>query len=61
MLTNEIGCMNLFTIRPNVAALQRAEWDTDKKLPVLIWIHGGSFGFGASTDPMWGTVILSYD
>lgn len=51
--------MNLFIIRPSAAALQRIGWDTNKKLPVFIWIHGGGFGFGAGTDPMWGTLILS--
>lgn len=25
-----------------------------KRLPVLLWIHGGGYAFGAGTDPMWG-------
>ncbi|KAJ5320723.1 carboxylesterase [Penicillium atrosanguineum] len=29
-----------------------------QKLPVLVWIHGGGFAFGAGTDPMWDPVRL---
>jgi acetylcholinesterase len=32
-------CLNLNVFRPSV-------WDQSKKLPVLVYIHGGSFNFG---------------
>lgn len=51
---SEFDCLNLFITRPSNKALARIEY-VDRKLPVLIWIHGGGYGFGAATDPMWGT------
>ncbi len=55
---SEIDCLNLFIVRPSAAALERIGWDEDHELPVFVWIHGGGYGFGASTDPMWGTDIV---
>ncbi|CZR63734.1 uncharacterized protein PAC_13631 [Phialocephala subalpina] len=49
---SEFECLNLFLIRPSKEALSRIGKENEK-LPVLIWIHGGAFGFGAGTDPMW--------
>lgn len=51
---SEIDCLNLFIIRPSAVALARIGWVSGKKLPVLLWIHGGGYAFGAGTDPMWG-------
>ncbi|KAH8666578.1 para-nitrobenzyl esterase [Xylariales sp. PMI_506] len=50
---SEFDCLNLFVIRPSAAALARQGLTSGAKLPVLVWIHGGGFGFGAGTDPMW--------
>lgn len=48
--------MNLLIVRPSPSALRKAGFDANNvKLPVYVNIHGGGFGFGASTDPMWGT------
>lgn len=55
---SEFDCLNLFIVRPSqtaLAGLGRA--DPNHKLPVLLWIHGGGYGFGAATDPMWGTYV----
>ncbi|KUJ09746.1 putative carboxylesterase [Mollisia scopiformis] len=49
---SEFECLNLFIIRPSKEALSRFGKENEN-LPVLIWIHGGAFGFGAGTDPMW--------
>lgn len=52
---SEFDCLNLFLVRPSNEALKRKGLDYSKDaLPVLVWIHGGGYGFGASTDPMWG-------
>lgn len=53
---SEFDCLNLFIVRPSQHALARIGKANDK-LPVLLWIHGGAFGFGAGTDPMWGMRI----
>ena len=57
---SETDCLNLFVIRPSIAALTRIGWDPVKKLPVMIWIHGGGYSFGAGTDPMWGKTHQTY-
>lgn len=52
---SEFDCLNLFIVRPSTEALKRAGINTSiTSLPVLVWIHGGGFGFGAATDPNWG-------
>ncbi|KAH8891219.1 para-nitrobenzyl esterase [Thozetella sp. PMI_491] len=49
---SEFDCLNLFIIRPSAMAL--ASRGLEKvTLPVLAWIHGGGFAFGAATNPMW--------
>ncbi|KAF8853850.1 alpha/beta-hydrolase [Acephala macrosclerotiorum] len=48
---SEFECLNLFIVRPSREALSRIGKDNER-LPVLVWIHGGAFGFGAGTDPM---------
>ncbi|KAH8659774.1 Alpha/Beta hydrolase protein [Xylariales sp. PMI_506] len=51
---SEFDCLNLFVVRPSAKALERAGCNpVTSKLPVLVWIHGGAFAFGAGTDPMW--------
>jgi carboxylesterase type B len=53
---SETLCLNLFIVRPSAAAILQAGYDiSDIKLPVYFYIHGGAFGFGAGTDPIWGT------
>jgi Carboxylesterase family len=52
---SEFDCLNLFVVRPSQTALAGlGRGDPALKLPVLVWIHGGGYGFGAATDPMWG-------
>jgi Carboxylesterase family len=52
---SEFDCLNLFIVRPSPSALGKAGFDANNvKLPVYVNIHGGGFGFGAGTDPMWG-------
>jgi carboxylesterase type B len=47
--------LNLFITRPSAEALAAAGFDVvNRKLPVYVYIHGGAYGFGAGTDPMWG-------
>jgi len=53
VIESEFECLNLFIVRPSATALARIGINGDAKLPVLVWIHGGGFGFGAGTDPMW--------
>lgn len=48
-----LSCLNLFITRPSIQALKELGKE-HASLPVFVWIHGGGFGFGASTDPMWG-------
>ncbi|KFZ17017.1 hypothetical protein V501_01939 [Pseudogymnoascus sp. VKM F-4519 (FW-2642)] len=56
---SEFDCLNLFVVRPSQTALSKlGSPDSNRKLPVLIWIHGGGFGFGAGTDPMWDPTRL---
>lgn len=55
---DEYHCLNLFVIRPSPEALQRAGLGGDIKLPVYVNIHGGGFGFGAGSDPMWDPTRL---
>jgi carboxylesterase type B len=56
---SETECLNLFIVRPSPAAILQAGYDPiHAKLPVYFYIHGGAFGFGASTDPIWGTHSL---
>ncbi|KAH0359447.1 alpha/beta-hydrolase, partial [Aureobasidium melanogenum] len=51
---DEFTCLNLFIIRPNQESLSRLGlWKDFDKLPVYVYIHGGGYGFGAATDPMW--------
>ncbi|KAJ5902719.1 hypothetical protein N7495_003247 [Penicillium taxi] len=50
---SELDCLNLFIVRPSKDALVKRGYDTNIPLPVFAWIHGGAFGFGAGTDPMW--------
>lgn len=54
VVDDELRCLNLFVIRPSPEALRRAGLGADTKLPVYVNNHGGGFGFGAGTDPMWG-------
>lgn len=57
---SEFECLNLFVVRPSNTALAKLispDSNQTQKLPVLIWIHGGGYGFGAGTDPMWGKYI----
>jgi carboxylesterase type B len=52
---SETECLNLFVVRPSPSALSKAGYDPiQAKLPVYFYIHGGGFGFGAGTDPIWG-------
>jgi carboxylesterase type B len=45
-------------VRPSPAALLKAGFDpVQANLPVYFYIHGGGFGFGAGTDPIWGTCL----
>lgn len=53
MTESEFDCLNLLIQRPSKEALKRI-WKENEELPVFVWIHGGGFGFGAGTDPMWG-------
>lgn len=57
---SEFDCLNLFIVRPSTSWLQHAGFDEkeDLKLPVYLNIHGGGFGWGAGTDPMWGNTPL---
>jgi carboxylesterase type B len=58
---SETECLNLFIVRPSPAALSRAGYDPIyPNLLVYFYIHGGAFGFGARTDPIWGTCLLAY-
>ncbi|KAH6662123.1 putative carboxylesterase [Halenospora varia] len=50
---SEFDCLNLFIIRPSREALSQRGYDPDIRLPVFTWVHGGAYGFGAGTDPMW--------
>ena len=50
---SELECLNLFICRPSPAALSKIGRSYAEKLPVMIWIHGGGFGFGSGSDPMW--------
>lgn len=57
---SEFDCLNLFIVRPSASCLRSAgvdKWE-DVKLPVYLNIHGGGFGWGAGTDPMWGNAPL---
>jgi carboxylesterase type B len=55
---SETECLNLFIVRPSPVALSEAGYDpTQTKLPVYFYIHGGGFGFGAGTDPIWGMYL----
>ncbi len=54
VLESEFDCLNLFITRPSAAVLQRAGHKRDANLPVMIWIHGGGYGYGAGSDPPWG-------
>ncbi|KAL2684526.1 hypothetical protein Neosp_005604 [[Neocosmospora] mangrovei] len=50
---DEFECLNLFIVRPSKEALAKHDIDAETtRLPVLIWIHGGGFIDGASTDPV---------
>ncbi|KAK6002935.1 hypothetical protein QM012_000780 [Aureobasidium pullulans] len=49
---SEFDCLNLFVVRPNPALVR------DAPLPVYFYIHGGGYGFGAGTDPMWNPTAL---
>ncbi|KAF2151250.1 carboxylesterase [Myriangium duriaei CBS 260.36] len=56
---SEFDCLNLFVVRPSAEALDRLGLDGhNTKLPVFVWIHGGGYGFGASTDPPWDPARL---
>lgn len=56
VIESELDCLNLFIQRPSPEALRRIGKE-NAALPVFVWIHGGGFGFGAGTDPMWGRFI----
>jgi carboxylesterase type B len=51
---SEFDCLNLFIARPSAAALQQAGCNFDESLPVMVWIHGGGYEYGAGSDPPWG-------
>ena len=51
---SEFDCLNLFITRPATAALQQAGCSGGTGVPVMVWIHGGGFGWGAGSDPSWG-------
>ncbi|OJJ44589.1 hypothetical protein ASPZODRAFT_696556 [Penicilliopsis zonata CBS 506.65] len=56
---SEFECLNLFIVRPSPSALERAGLDAkNARLPVYFMIHGGGWGFGAGTDPMWDPTRL---
>lgn len=48
---SEFECLNLFVVRPKPALVR------DRPLPVYFYIHGGGYGFGAGTDPMWSEFV----
>jgi hypothetical protein len=57
---SEFDCLNLFVVTPSRAALNRLGHSfSNNGLPVFLWIHGGGYGFGAGTDPMWGRSEVS--
>lgn len=58
MAESEFECLNLFIQRPSKEVLTRIGKENEE-LPVLVWFHGGGFGFGAGTDPMWGMLSFS--
>ncbi|PYH42272.1 carboxylesterase [Aspergillus saccharolyticus JOP 1030-1] len=56
---SEFECLNLFITRPSPDILNAAGFDSDNSgLPVYVYIHGGAYGFGAGTDPMWDPARL---
>ncbi|KAG9605105.1 alpha/beta-hydrolase, partial [Aureobasidium melanogenum] len=56
---DELTCLNLFIIRPNEESLGRLGLRMGfEKLPAYVYIHGGGYGFGAATDPMWDPTRL---
>ena len=55
---SEFDCLNLSITRPSPAALAGIGLDPARdKLPVYFYIHGGGFGFGAGSDPIWGKSV----
>ncbi|ERF71125.1 hypothetical protein EPUS_09148 [Endocarpon pusillum Z07020] len=50
---SELDCLNLFIARPSAAALHQAGSTGEDGLPVMVWIHGGGYGYGAGSDPPW--------
>ncbi|KAH0334969.1 alpha/beta-hydrolase, partial [Aureobasidium melanogenum] len=59
---DEFKCLNLFIVRPNEESLNRLDLCKDlDKLPVYVYIHGGGYGLGAATDPMWDPTRLVDD
>ncbi|RAH77241.1 alpha/beta-hydrolase [Aspergillus japonicus CBS 114.51] len=56
---SEFDCLNLFITRPSPNVLAAAGLESDSPgLPVYVYIHGGAYGFGAGTDPMWDPARL---
>ncbi|OJK04325.1 hypothetical protein ASPACDRAFT_21436 [Aspergillus aculeatus ATCC 16872] len=56
---SEFDCLNLFITRPSPNVLAAAGFESDSPgLPVYVYIHGGAYGFGAGTDPMWDPARL---
>lgn len=56
---SETDCLNLFIVRPSRESLARVGYKcAPEGLPVLVWIHGGGYGFGAATDPIWDPARL---
>lgn len=53
---SEFDCLNLFITRPAATALQQAGCNGVTALPVLVWIHGGGYAWGAGSDPVWGNL-----
>ncbi|KAB2568565.1 Para-nitrobenzyl esterase [Lasiodiplodia theobromae] len=54
---DELSCLNLNIVLPPPPPTSTTL--TAGPLPVMLWIHGGSFLFGSSTHPCYDTVNLS--
>lgn len=53
-MEDELNCLNLTIVLPPPTTTTPAA-----PLPVMLWIHGGSFLFGSSTHPCYDTVNLA--
>ncbi|KAK0647497.1 Para-nitrobenzyl esterase [Lasiodiplodia hormozganensis] len=55
---DELNCLNLNVVLPPTASAATTA-PAAAPLPVMVWIHGGSFLFGSSTHPCYDMVNLS--